>query len=81
MTISIPGYSTLTGAPVAIIKLMQEARFFGSEESGDDYINSVKEAAKRCYGISLRVKGKTYEERAESLLRQMAQNQMIKLKD
>lgn len=80
MTVTIPGYSSLTGTPEVILGLMQTARFFDAPE-GDEYIESVKADAKRCLGITLETTGDTYQERAESLLRSMAKNHMITLTD
>lgn len=80
MTITVPGYSTITGTPEAILKLMQAARIIDAPE-GDEYIERVKADAKRCLGITLEVAGDTYPERADSLLRSMAKNHMITLTD
>ena len=75
MTVKIPEYSTLIGSPTTILRLMSEARFFDHPE-GDDYIQTVQADAKRL-DIDLEVAGDTYEERAESLLKAMAANNMI----
>ena len=80
MKITIEGYTTLTGNPVVILKLMQEARVF-DKLTGDEYIESVKETAQRCFDTTLNVEGDTYEERAESLLREMAKAKMIKIEE
>lgn len=80
MTITIPGYSTLTGQPEMIVKLMQDARFMDSPE-GEDYIEEITRTAWRCFGISLQVTGETAAERAESLLREMEKNNMIEIKE
>ena len=80
MTVTIPGYSTITGRPETILKLMQEARIF-DEVTGDAYIKSIQEAVQRGFGITLHVEGETYEKRAESLLRSMADNNMINIKE
>lgn len=80
MTINIPGYTTLTGNPVTILEVLQEARIF-EKTAGDEYINSVVQMASRLYGITLEVKGTTYADRAESLLREMAKHRMIELTD
>ena len=69
-------YTTLTGNPVAILRLMQGARVF-DDLKGDDYIESVQQTAWRAFGIGLQVTGDTYEKRAESLLRALAANEMI----
>ena len=76
MTITIPGYSTITGSPVVILRVMQDARIFDSLR-GDDYINEVKSTVKRCFGFRLRVTGDTYAERADSLLHEMAKYDLI----
>lgn len=76
MTIKIPGYSTLTGRPATILKLMQSARFFDSPE-GDAYIEAVVKDCRRAYGIKLNVEGETYDERAESLLRELDRHDFI----
>lgn len=80
MTVNIPGYSSLSGRPEVVLSLMQKARVFNSLE-GDEYIQSIQETAQRCFNIALDVKGDTYEERAESLLREMAAHDMIVIKE
>lgn len=80
MTVTIPGYSSLSGNPAAILKLMQSARFFDSPE-GDTYIEEVVKDFRRGYGIHLQVTGDTYEERAESLLNELAKHDIIKIEE
>lgn len=80
MTVKIPGYSSISGRPEVVLKLMQEARFINNLE-GDEYIQSVQETAQRCFNIALDVKGDTYEERAESLLKEMAAYGMITIEE
>ena len=80
MTVTIKGYTTVSGKPEAILQLMQDARILDNLD-GDDYINSIKETAWRCFGIGLQVTGDTYAERAESLLREMAKHNMITIKE
>lgn len=80
MTVTIPGYSSISGNPEAIIKLMQEARLFDSP-TGDDYINCIVQAAWRCFGVALQITGDTYKERAECLLRELAKNNMIYIEE
>lgn len=78
MTVTVKGYSTLTGRPTTLLSLMREARVFDNQEgSQEDYIASVQQAAWRFFGIALQVTGTTAEERAESLLREMAAHNMI----
>ncbi len=80
MTINIPGYSTLTGNPVTILAVLEQARIF-NKTAGNEYIDSVIETANRLFDITLEVKGTTYAERAESLLREMAAHKMIEITD
>lgn len=77
MTVKVPGYSTLTGTPEAILSVMQAASF--TPEISEDYIKSVQEHAQRFFGIHLDITGETYAERAESLLRALANHHMIEL--
>lgn len=76
MKVTVPGYTTLTGKPEAILNLMKEAQVFPTPE-GDDHINNIRNAAEKFFGITLQAEGSTDAERAESLLRSMAANQMI----
>lgn len=76
MTVTVPGYSSLTGSPEAILKLMEDARFM-NQQTGDDYIRSVVETIWRTFGIGLQVTGETYAERAASLLDEMAKHGLI----
>ena len=80
MKVTIPGYTTLTGSPLTILKLMESARIFETPE-GAEYIASVKETAKRAFGIDLKVTGATLEEQAESLLRSMAIHNLITIEE
>ena len=80
MKVTIPGYTTLYGNPVTILKLMQSARVF-DQLTGDEYIHGVKEAAWRGFGIRLNVTGNTYEERAKSMLKSMAENKLITIEE
>lgn len=70
MTIRVPGYTTLTGRPAAILRLLEETRIFDKAE-GDDYINSIVETVGRLWEYRLEVTGDTYEERAMSLLQEL----------
>ena len=79
MTIRIPGYTTLSGRPAAILRLMQDARMFDSAGTPDEYIAKVVQAAWNFYGIALNVTGDTITARAESLLREMNRNGMIEI--
>ena len=70
MTITVPGYTTLTGKPETILRLLEETRILDKAE-GDDYINSIVEAVGRLWGYHLEVTGETYESRAKSLLKEL----------
>lgn len=70
MTIRVPGYTTLTGRPETILRLLEEARIFDKAE-GNDYINSIIEAVWELWEYRLEVTGDTYEERAVSLLQEL----------
>ena len=80
MTVSIPGYSSITGQPTTILAVMQESRMFDTPK-GDAYIDTVIADTKRLYEVNLIVTGDTYEERAESLLREMAKANLITIKE
>lgn len=80
MTVTIPGHSSLTGNPETILNVMRDAGVFTSPEE-DVYINGIKEAAQRLYGVTLKVEGSTRAERAESLLRSMAEHNMITIEE
>ena len=79
MTVHIPGFSTLTGKPVTILRLMREARFFADVQSDEEYIELMQQSAWRIFNVNLDVEGSTIDQRAESLLRSMADNGLIKL--
>ena len=70
MTIRVPGYTTLTGRPETILRLLEEARIFDKAE-GNDYINSIIDAVWELWEYRLEVTGDTYEERAMSLLQEL----------
>ena len=76
MKVTIPGYSTLTGTPEAILRILQDARMM-DDLSGDNLIDEISSTAWRAFGIGLQVTGDTYAQRAESLLREMDKNHML----
>lgn len=80
MTIHVPGYSSLTGSPVALLRLLEEARIFDKAE-GDDYIASIVEAVGQLWGHRLEVTGDTYEQKAMSLLRELDKYGLIKIEE
>ena len=80
MRVTIPGYSTLTGSPEVILRLLEDARKLDSL-TGDDLINEISSTAWRAFNIDLQVTGETYAERAESLLREMDKNNMIHIEE
>ena len=77
MTVTIPGYSSLTGKPATILQLMRDAQILNPEMSTADCIEAIQERAWNFFNIRLVAKGKTDEERAESLLRSLEKNNMI----
>ena len=80
MKVRIPGESTLTGSPEAILRVLQDARMT-DELGGDDLIEEITRTAWRAFGIGLQVTGDTYAERAESLLREMDKNNMLTIEE
>lgn len=80
MRVTIPGYGTLTGSPVTLLRLMQDARMF-DKKGGDDLIEEISQTIWRAFGIGLQVEGETLAERAESLLREMAKNEIVKIEE
>lgn len=78
MTIKVPGYTTLTGSPKAILQLLEQSRIWDKAE-GDDYINSIIEAVERLWEYRLEVTGDTYEQRALSLLKELNKYGLIKI--
>lgn len=80
MKVNIPGYTTIIGQPAAILQVMQDARML-DELSGDELIEEITQTAWRAFGIGLQVTGDNYEDRAESLLREMHKNHMINIEE
>ena len=81
MKITIPGYgTTLTGSPVTILRIMQDARLFDKKKD-EDLIEEITHTIWRAFGIGLQVEGNTLAERAESLLREMAKNEIVKIEE
>ena len=80
MTVKIPGYSSVSGRPEIIVSLMQEARLFDAPV-GDDYIEVIVADVERCFEVVLEVKGDSYEERSESLLRELAKHNINKIEE
>ena len=81
MTITVPGYTTITGNPVALLRLMADAQIFDEPLTMQEYIDKITDDAKRCLDIDLHVTGNTCPEKAESLLRELAANNMITIEE
>ena len=78
MTIHVPGFTTLTGRPATILRLLEETRIFDKAE-GNEYIDSIVEAVERLWGHRLNVTGSTYEQRALSLLEELDKYGLINI--
>jgi hypothetical protein len=78
MKIRIYGYTELTGTPEEIVQAMQEARYIPVKGS---YIEQIQRDAKQYFDTELNVTGDTEHERAESLLREMANANMIMIEE
>lgn len=72
MTVTVPGYSTVSSRPLAIVSLLRESAYIGKPgRTIDEYIASVQDYAESIFGVHLNISGNTMEVRAESLLREM----------
>ena len=80
MTVNVPGYTTLTGRPEAILRLLEETRIWDNA-TGDDYIDSIIEAVERLWEYRLEVTGNTYEQRALSLLKELDKYGLITIEE
>lgn len=80
MTINVTGYTTLTGRPEALLRLLEESRIWDNA-TGDDYIASIVEAVESLWGHQLEVSGNTYEKKAMSLLRELDKYGLIKIEE
>ena len=78
MTVRVPGYTSLTGRPETILRLLEETRIWDKVE-GNDYIDSIIEAVARLWEYRLEVTGDTYEERAMSLLTELDKYGLIEI--
>ena len=81
MTIKVPGYTTITGRPETLLRLLEETRIWDNVASGDDYITSIVEAVEQLWGHRLEVSGGTYEQRAISLLRELDKYDLITIEE
>ena len=80
MTIKVPGYTTLTGRPETLLRLLEETRIWDNA-TGDDYIESIVAAVEQLWGHRLDVTGDTYERRAMSLLKELDKYGLIKIEE
>ena len=78
MTVRVPGYTSLTGRPETILRLLEETRIWDKVE-GNDYIDSIIEAVERLWEYRLEVTGDTYEQRAMSLLTELDKYGLIEI--
>lgn len=81
MKIEIPSYTTLSGRPLTILRMIQDAQFFSEQTPADleTFILDLRQNIWRVFGIGIDVQGTTIEERAESLLREMDKHNIIKI--
>ena len=80
MRVTVPGYTSLEGKPESILQAMRDARLF-YQITEEEFIDGIIHTAWRLFGIALQVSGDTKEERSESLLREMARNNMIEIEE
>lgn len=80
MTVNVPGYTTLTGRPETILRILEGTQMWDAA-AGDDYIEKIKEAVERSQGIHLEAAGDTYEQRAKNLLAELAKHGLINIID
>lgn len=80
MTINVSGFTTLTGRPETLLRLLEETRIWDNA-TGDDYIVSIVEAVEQLWGYRLEVTGDTYEKQAMSLLRELDKYGLIKIEE
>ena len=79
-TVRVPGYTSLTGRPETILRLLEETRIWDKVE-GNDYIDSIIEAVERLWEYRLEVTGSTYEQRALSLLKELDKYGLITIEE
>ena len=80
MTINVSGFTTLTGRPETLLRLLEETRIWDNAD-GEDYIVSIVEAVEQLWGHRLEVTGGTYEQKAMSLLRELDKYGLIKIEE
>lgn len=80
MKVKVPGYTTITGNPETILRVMHDARIMDNLAE-EDLIEEIQHTAWRAFGIGLQVTGDTYAERASSLLHEMNKNHMIEIEE
>lgn len=80
MTINVSGYTTLTGSPTTLLRLLEETRIWDNAD-GEDYVVSIVEAVEQLWGYRLEVTGDTYEQKAMSLLRELDKYGLIKIEE
>lgn len=81
MKITIDGCGSLEGTPTTILHLMQDAWRFKKDapKTVEEYIEIIQQTTWRAFGIGITVTGETIEEKADSLLRNMAAHGIIKI--
>lgn len=80
MRVTVPGYTSLEGKPESILQAMRDARLFYQIRE-EEFVEGIIHTAWRLFGITLQVSGDTKAERSESLLREMARNNMIEIEE
>ncbi|HUU56026.1 MAG TPA: hypothetical protein VMW93_01675 [bacterium] len=60
-----------SGTAVEIVKAMQATAFFERDKPVEEYLDSLPESLERFTGKRIALAGRTFPERAESLLREL----------
>lgn len=83
MTVTVPGYSSVSGKPLVIAHLLRLSAVYveSNNLSFAEYTEAIERIAADVFETPLNVTGGTVEARAESLLREMSRAGMIEIEE
>lgn len=71
----------LTGRPVDIVEELKQKVFGGEDMTVDQYLGWIKDNVKRFKGIDIGITGRSLQEKAESLIRELGRAGLLKIEE
>jgi hypothetical protein len=72
---------TLTGEVIDIVEELKQKVFGGEDMTIDQYFAWIKDNVKRFKGIHIEITGNSFQEKAESLIRELDRAGLLKIEE